>query len=68
LHEAGISPDEPSVQRALTFVSRAQNLRATNKALSSSEETLRKRSWELEQEVLADADDVLAAVAEGYGL
>ncbi len=27
------------------------NLRATNKALSSSEETLRKRSWELEQEV-----------------
>ncbi|MBL4838049.1 MAG: HAMP domain-containing histidine kinase [Kordiimonadaceae bacterium] len=28
-----------------------QNLRATNKALSASEETLRKRSWELEQEV-----------------
>ena len=27
------------------------NLRSTNKALSSSEETLRKRSWELEQEV-----------------
>jgi len=32
LHEAGISPDDPSVQRALAFVSRAQNLRATNKA------------------------------------
>ncbi|WP_262694767.1 sensor histidine kinase [Kordiimonas aquimaris] len=27
------------------------NLRSTNKALSSSEDTLRKRSWELEQEV-----------------
>ena|GEM_PF-1547840 len=27
------------------------NLRSTNKALSSSEEALRKRSWELEQEV-----------------
>lgn len=27
------------------------NLRSTNKALSSSEETLRRRSWELEQEV-----------------
>jgi len=27
------------------------NLRSTNKALSSSEESLRKRSWELEQEV-----------------
>jgi squalene-hopene/tetraprenyl-beta-curcumene cyclase len=32
LHEAGLSPDEPSVQKALSFVSRAQNLRATNKA------------------------------------
>jgi len=32
LYEAGISPDEPSVQRALAFISRAQNLRATNKA------------------------------------
>ena len=27
------------------------NLRSTNRALSSSEDTLRKRSWELEQEV-----------------
>ncbi|MFC3052937.1 ATP-binding protein [Kordiimonas pumila] len=27
------------------------NLRSTNKALSASEETLRKRSWELEQEI-----------------
>jgi squalene-hopene/tetraprenyl-beta-curcumene cyclase len=33
LHEAGYSPDEPSVQRALSFVSRAQNLRATNKSV-----------------------------------
>lgn len=32
LHEAGMSPDEPAVQKALSFVSRAQNLRATNKA------------------------------------
>ena len=32
LHEARMSPDEPAVQRALAFVSRAQNLRATNKA------------------------------------
>jgi squalene-hopene/tetraprenyl-beta-curcumene cyclase len=32
LYEAGMSPDEPAVQRALSFVSRAQNLRATNKA------------------------------------
>lgn len=32
LHEAGLSADEPAVQRALAFVSRAQNLQATNKA------------------------------------
>ncbi len=32
LYEAGMSPDEPAVQRALAFVSRAQNLAATNKA------------------------------------
>ncbi len=30
LHDAGVSPDEPSVQRALAFISRAQNLKATN--------------------------------------
>ena len=32
LYEAGVSPDEPSVQRALAFISRAQNLQATNTA------------------------------------
>ncbi len=32
LYEAGTSPDEPSMQRALAFISRAQNLQATNKA------------------------------------
>ncbi len=32
LYEAGMSPDEPAVQRALAFISRAQNLKATNKA------------------------------------
>ncbi len=32
LYEAGVSPDEPSVQRALAFISRAQNLRRTNTA------------------------------------
>ncbi len=32
LYEAGISPDEPSMQRALAFISRAQNLRDTNTA------------------------------------
>ncbi len=32
LYEAGMSPDEPAVQRALAFMSRAQNLQATNKA------------------------------------
>jgi squalene-hopene/tetraprenyl-beta-curcumene cyclase len=32
LYEAVMSPDEPAVQRALAFVSRAQNLQATNKA------------------------------------
>ncbi|UCD73801.1 MAG: terpene cyclase/mutase family protein [Phycisphaerales bacterium] len=32
LYDAGLSPDEPAFQRALAFVSRAQNLRATNKA------------------------------------
>lgn len=30
LHDAGISPDEPAVQRAMLFVSRTQNLPATN--------------------------------------
>lgn len=32
LYDAGLSPDEPAFQRALAFVSRAQNLQATNKA------------------------------------
>lgn len=32
LYEAGVSPDEPVMQKALAFVSRAQNLQATNKA------------------------------------
>jgi len=32
LHDAGVSPEEPAMQRALAFVSRAQNLRATNPA------------------------------------
>ncbi len=32
LYEAGVSPDEPSAQRALAFISRAQNLQATNTA------------------------------------
>ncbi len=32
LHDAGISPDDPAVQRAVTFISRTQNLRATNAA------------------------------------
>lgn len=32
LHDAGISPDDPSVQKALAFVSRAQNLPSTNDA------------------------------------
>ncbi|MDZ4755055.1 MAG: hypothetical protein SGJ11_11250 [Phycisphaerae bacterium] len=32
LHDAGISPDDPTVQKALAFVSRAQNLPATNEA------------------------------------
>ena len=32
LHDAGVSPDDPTVQRALLFVSRAQNLKATNQA------------------------------------
>ena len=31
LYDAGLSPDEPAMQRALAFVSRAQNYRATNK-------------------------------------
>jgi squalene-hopene/tetraprenyl-beta-curcumene cyclase len=30
LHDAGVSPEEPAVQRALAFVSRTQNLPATN--------------------------------------
>lgn len=32
LHDAGVSPDDPAVQRALAFVSRAQNLPETNAA------------------------------------
>jgi squalene-hopene/tetraprenyl-beta-curcumene cyclase len=32
LYDAGLSPDEPAFQRALAFVSRAQNLRETNKS------------------------------------
>ena len=32
LYDAGLSPDEPAFQRALAFVSRAQNLKVTNKA------------------------------------
>lgn len=32
LYDAGVSPDEPVVQRALVFLSRAQNLKATNPA------------------------------------
>ncbi|MCH8822515.1 MAG: terpene cyclase/mutase family protein [Planctomycetes bacterium] len=32
LYESGISPDEPAMKRALAFLSRAQNLKATNKA------------------------------------
>jgi squalene-hopene/tetraprenyl-beta-curcumene cyclase len=32
LYEAGVSPDEPVMQKALAFVSRAQNLKQTNKA------------------------------------
>lgn len=32
LHDAGISPDEPVVQRALAFVSRAQNFKSANPA------------------------------------
>jgi squalene-hopene/tetraprenyl-beta-curcumene cyclase len=32
LHDAGVSPDDPAVQKALAFVSRAQNLPATNDA------------------------------------
>ena len=30
LYDAGVSPDEPAVQRALVFLSRTQNLKATN--------------------------------------
>jgi len=32
LYDAGLSPDEPAMQRALAFISRTQNLRATNPA------------------------------------
>lgn len=32
LHDAGVSPDDPTVQRALLFVSRTQNLKATNQS------------------------------------
>ena len=32
LHDAGVSPDDPAVQKALAFVGRAQNLPSTNDA------------------------------------
>jgi squalene-hopene/tetraprenyl-beta-curcumene cyclase len=32
LYDAGLSPDEPAFQKALSFVSRTQNLKETNKA------------------------------------
>ncbi|MCH2161181.1 MAG: terpene cyclase/mutase family protein [Phycisphaerales bacterium] len=32
LYDAGVSPEEPTVQRALVFLSRTQNLKATNPA------------------------------------
>ena len=32
LHDAGVSPDDPSVQRALAFVARTQNLKTSNSA------------------------------------
>jgi len=32
LYDAGLSPDEPAFQRALTFLTRTQNLKATNSA------------------------------------
>lgn len=32
LHDAGVSPDDPAVQRALVFIARCQNLKATNGA------------------------------------
>ena len=32
LYDAGVSPDEPAVQRALVFLGRSQNLKATNPA------------------------------------
>ena len=32
LHDAGVSPDEPTMQRALVFLTRTQNLKSTNPA------------------------------------
>ena len=32
LYDAGVCPDEPTVQRALVFLSRTQNLKETNPA------------------------------------
>ena len=32
LHDAGVSPDDPAVQKALQFVSRTQNLKESNQA------------------------------------
>jgi len=32
MHDAGVSPDDPAVQRALAFVARTQNRKATNPA------------------------------------
>ena len=36
LHDAGVSPEDPAVQRALEFVSRTQNLTSTNGAAWAS--------------------------------
>ncbi len=32
LHDAGVSPEDPAIQQALVFVSRSQNLKATNQS------------------------------------
>jgi len=38
MYDAGMSPDEPSFQKALAFVSRTQNLKATNPAVWSTDD------------------------------
>ena len=38
LHEAGVSPEDPAVQKALQFVSRTQNLTETNRSSGRSTE------------------------------